>query len=169
MCIHAWKVRRPDQGDTEAKKPIAELSIFIKESILSPIKGLVWRVYCKSREQYSMIINVSEAKAGMVLQRDLVHDGKVLLKAHSTLSDAMISVLKIRNILHIDVEELDRRVAPGADVYYRMAVDTEADAGYMREKNAVNELFSTVKDDDQMLTLKYCIVRQIEEKHGDQA
>lgn len=115
-----------------------------------------------------MILHVKEAKPGMVLQRDLVHDDKILLKAHSVLSEAMISVFKIRGISHVDVQENVEHTAPGADVYYKMAIDSSADAEYQKKKQAINDLFSSVEGDDQMQVLKYCLVRQLEEEHGEQ-
>jgi len=115
-----------------------------------------------------MIMHVREVKPGMVLQRDLVHDGKTLLKAESRLSEAMISVLTLRGITHVDIMNAAEHAAPGADLYYKMAINDSADQEYQKKKEIINKLFSTVENDEQMNLLKYCIVRQLEEEYSDQ-
>ncbi len=115
-----------------------------------------------------MMLHVREVKPGMVLQRDLVHDGKVLLKAESHLSEAMISVLNLRGITHVDImNAAEQHAAPGADHYYKMAINASADQEYQRKKEVINKLFSSVEDDEQMHLLKYCMVRELEEEYSD--
>jgi hypothetical protein len=111
-----------------------------------------------------MIISVRELKPGMSLLRDLIHDGHTILKAKSMLSAAIISVLKIRGVSHVDAEEIGSHIAPGADVYYKMALDSKTDMHYQGKKEATEKLFATADADAQTLLLKYCIMSQLEEK-----
>lgn len=131
-----------------------------------------WFVHSGSRKKrlgyLSMMLHVREVKPGMVLQRDLVHDGKILLKAETRLSEAMISVFTLRGITHVDVMNATEHAAPGADLYYKMAINASADQEYQRKKEVINKLFSTVENDEQMHLLKYCIMRQLEEEYSDQ-
>lgn len=111
----------------------------------------------------AMILQVRQLKPGMILLRDLVHDGNILLKSNSTLSAPMISVLKIRDISHVDVKETDEHAAPGADIYYKRVINSANDIEYQQKKHAIEKLFSTAETDEQTLLLKYCITRQLEE------
>jgi len=114
-----------------------------------------------------MMVNLREVKPGMVLQRDLVHDGRTLLKAESKITEAMISVLNLRGVTHLDVVNDADHAAPGADLYYKMAIDPAADQEYQRKKEAINRIFTTAEDDEQMHILKYCMIRQLEEEYSD--
>ncbi len=114
-----------------------------------------------------MLVNVRELKPGMILLRDLAHDGNVILKAKSVLSAHIISVLKIRGITRVDIEETSEHHAPGADVYYKMALksDDNSSAIYEKTKKDIETLFAAAEQDAQTMLLKYCIIRQLEEKH----
>lgn len=114
-----------------------------------------------------MITQVRKVSPGMILLRDLVHDGQVLLKSDSVLSAAMISVLKLRGISHVDVKDTGIHDAPGADVYYKQAMTAGPDDPYQKTRAAVDALFSTADLDEQAQLLKYCLLRQLEEKRGE--
>ena len=116
-----------------------------------------------------MLVKVRELKPGMILLRDLEHDGHVILKSRSFLSAAIISILKIRGIACVDVEETEDHIAPGADIYYQRTLHSDSDADYQQKKHATEELFANTESDPQTSLLKYCILSQMEEKHDEPA
>jgi len=114
-----------------------------------------------------MMVKVRALRPGMTLRKDLVHDGRTLLKAGSLLSEAMISVLKIRGISNVNVLDTDMQDAPDADIYYKRVMNSSENSDYQQKKQVIEDLFASGDMDEQTLLLKHCIIRQLEEKRAE--
>lgn len=105
---------------------------------------------------------------GMKLSRELKHNGAVLLKADTVLTDSLIETIRKRGIAFVDVDAVDEPAAPGADIHYRNTLDN-VDPEYEKERAEIDALFATVSPEDkQMSMLKYCITSQLQEKYSDE-
>jgi hypothetical protein len=113
-------------------------------------------------------ISVEEIKPGMVLRLGLSQGGRVILNQGAILSPAIIETLKRRGVRKVDVLNEESGVAPGAGVLDTKTLDLRDNPDYVRERDEVEKLFSSVRaDDSQMMILKYCVLRQLKEAYLD--
>lgn len=95
----------------------------------------------------------------MVLNRNLVRQGNVLLKAGTVLTHVSIEALKKWGISHLDIV--------GEETHEVALTDWRNDPDYTRERQELESLFSAMSEHDgQMELLKYCLISQLEERYG---
>ena len=110
-----------------------------------------------------MRVSVDRLRPGMILSRDIVQGGRILLKEKAVLSEVTIRVLKKRRIVCVDVEYEEGFEDQGSNA--EIGIE---DPEYASKREEIENLFSTVpEDDNQMQILKYCLVRQLQEVYGD--
>ena len=115
-----------------------------------------------------MDIPIDDLRAGMVLGRNLEQSGRVLLSEGALLSTATIEILRRRGVARVDIQIDSGSMPPGSPVLQAQCANLHDNADYMRERSEIEALFASVKPDDTQLTvLKYCILRQLEEKYHD--
>lgn len=110
-----------------------------------------------------MRIKTKELVPGMVLGRDLVDSGFMVLRKGSALTGAIIATIRKRGIAHVDIEDDGAFSVPpqGQSVFERASAEYEL---FVQKKQTLEKLFADIDPDDgQMQLLKYCIMGQLEE------
>jgi hypothetical protein len=114
-----------------------------------------------------MEMPIAEVKPGMVLGRNLVQGGQTLLSEGTILTAGLIATIQGRGIPKLDVLN-ETNLPPGAEIFNIKSLDLRNDPDYVRERAELDALFGAVRPDDgQMMVLKYCLLRQLEERYHD--
>ncbi len=115
-----------------------------------------------------MLTHIDDVKPGMVLGRDLKHNGMVLLKQGTLVTDKTIQTLVRRKVASVDI------VSGNSAAQNVLAQDGSDDSvsndeEYAREKDELEALFANCTHDTQMSVLKYCMLRQLQERYRDRS
>ena len=104
---------------------------------------------------------VSDLTPGMLVARNVEIQGTVLLTEGTTLSESHIQRLLKWNVKNVAIKDSsDPNLSPEEAGAAQQAL-------YDQEKNRIEQLFLTAKDEPQMAELKAAALRYLEEKHFD--
>lgn len=106
-----------------------------------------------------MWISSSKLQEGMVVDRDIRMNDIVLVRADTPLSVAHIRSLKRWNVSRVSVmEQPSEAINEGGD---------DGSDVLAQKMCRINQLFSKVGDDADMMMIKECLVNHLEDKHRD--
>lgn len=115
-----------------------------------------------------MRISTSELKPGLEVARDLQHAGILLLREGTELTTVLIDVLKQRGVKQVDVSADSLRRVTGGDESYIHGLNEVINRKKEEERQFIDDLFSGIPEsDEQMRSLKYCLVRRLQEKYSN--
>ena len=114
-----------------------------------------------------MIRSVSNLEPGMIVDSDVETRGTVLLKANTVLTESHIQRLKRWNIptINTTVAETTQQQHTSKEAMQEKLEVLQQE--YTNRQNMVNSLFSPFKENNEMTTLRDCILSMFKDKYGN--